>query len=54
MKKHKITKIWNNKKFDTIIDVRAPVEFNEDHIVGAINCPVLNNEEREKVGKVYC
>jgi tRNA 2-selenouridine synthase len=53
MKKHKITKIWNNKKFDTIIDVRAPVEFNEDHIVGAINCPVLNNEEREKVGTIY-
>ena len=28
------TKIWDDKKYDTIIDVRSPSEFNEDHIPG--------------------
>ena len=44
-----ITKIWDNKKYDTIIDVRSPYEFNEDHIPGAINLPVLDDEERKKI-----
>ncbi|MDE0826458.1 MAG: tRNA 2-selenouridine(34) synthase MnmH [Akkermansiaceae bacterium] len=39
--------------FSEIIDVRAPVEFEEDHIPGAINLPVLNNEERAEVGTIY-
>jgi tRNA 2-selenouridine synthase len=29
--------------FDEIIDVRSPAEFAEDHIPGAINCPVLDD-----------
>ena len=53
MTKHKLIKKWNNKKFDTIIDVRSPLEFVEDHIVGAINCPVLSDLERQKVGTIY-
>lgn len=53
MTKHKLIKKWNNKKFDTIIDVRSPLEFIEDHIVGAINCPVLSDLERQKVGTIY-
>ena len=40
-------------KFDTIIDVRSPSEFAEDHIPGAINCPVLSDEERIAVGTLY-
>ena len=40
-------------EFDTIIDVRSPAEFAEDHIPGAINCPVLDNEERIRVGTLY-
>ncbi len=39
--------------FDAIIDVRSPDEFAEDHIPGAINLPVLSNEERAEVGTVY-
>lgn len=39
--------------FDTIIDVRSPAEFAEDHVPGAINCPVLDNEERARVGTLY-
>lgn len=41
------------KKFDTIIDVRSPSEFAEDHIPGAINCPVLDDQERIRVGTMY-
>ena len=40
-------------EFDEIIDVRTPLEFAEDHIPGAINCPVLSNEERVTVGTLY-
>ncbi|MEX0350315.1 MAG: tRNA 2-selenouridine(34) synthase MnmH [Paracoccaceae bacterium] len=39
--------------FDTVIDVRSPAEYAEDHVPGAINLPVLNNEERARVGKIY-
>lgn len=39
--------------FDEIIDVRTPAEFADDHIPGAINCPVLSNEERVTVGTLY-
>lgn len=40
-------------EFDTIIDVRSPSEFAEDHVPGAINCPVLDDEERVRVGTLY-
>lgn len=40
-------------KYDEIIDVRTPAEFAEDHIPGAINCPVLDDEERIRVGTLY-
>lgn len=39
--------------FDTIIDVRSPAEFAEDHVPGAVNMPVLSNEERATVGTIY-
>lgn len=39
--------------FSCIIDVRSPAEFAEDHIPTAINCPVLDNEERILVGTTY-
>ncbi len=39
--------------FDTVIDVRSPAEFGEDHIPGAINLPVLSNTERARVGTIY-
>jgi tRNA 2-selenouridine synthase len=40
-------------EFDTLIDVRSPAEYAEDHIPGAINCPVLSNGERIRVGTLY-
>ena len=39
--------------FDTIIDARTPAEFELDHIPGAVNCPVLDNEQRIVVGTLY-
>ena len=35
------------------VDVRAPVEYNEDHIPGAVNLPIFNDEERKEVGTLY-
>ena len=39
--------------FDEVIDVRSPAEYAHDHIPGAINCPVLDDEERARVGTLY-
>ncbi|MFV0386591.1 tRNA 2-selenouridine(34) synthase MnmH [Paracoccus sp. (in: a-proteobacteria)] len=39
--------------FDDIIDVRSPSEYAEDHLPGAINLPVLDDEERARVGTIY-
>lgn len=41
------------EQFDTIIDVRSPSEFALDHLPGAINCPVLDDEQRIQVGTMY-
>ena len=35
------------------IDVRAPIEFEQGSIPGATNLPLLNNQQREQIGKVY-
>jgi tRNA 2-selenouridine synthase len=39
--------------FDCIIDARSESEFALDHIPGSINCPVLNDEERIRIGTMY-
>jgi len=39
--------------FDLVIDVRSPAEFALDHIPGAVNFPVLNNDERAQIGTLY-
>lgn len=39
--------------FDTIIDVRSPSEFAEDHVPSAINLPALDDAERARVGTMY-
>jgi tRNA 2-selenouridine synthase len=40
-------------QFDEVIDVRSEGEYADDHVPGAINCPVLDNSERALVGTVY-
>lgn len=39
--------------FDTVIDARSPAEYAEDHLPGAVNWPVLDNDERRSVGTEY-
>ncbi|MCC6916280.1 tRNA 2-selenouridine(34) synthase MnmH [Nitrosomonas sp.] len=36
-----------------LIDVRAPVEFIQGSLPGAVNLPILNDEERAYVGTTY-
>ena len=36
-----------------LIDVRSPGEFQQGHIVGAVNIPLFTDEERAAVGTVY-
>lgn len=40
-------------QYSAIIDARTPAEFELDHVPGAINCPVLSNEERITIGTIY-
>jgi len=39
--------------FDAVIDVRSPAEYLLDRLPGALNWPVLNDEERARVGTEY-
>lgn len=48
----KLEEILYNDKY-IIIDVRSQGEYEEDHIPGAINLPILSDEERAEVGTVY-
>ena len=40
-------------RFDAVIDVRSPAEFLLDHLPGAINCPVLDDQQRITIGTLY-
>ena len=40
-------------EFDCIIDVRSPAEFDDDHIPGAVNFPVLDDLERVQIGTLH-
>ena len=51
--KNQLATLAEIERFDCVIDVRTPLEFADDHIPGAINAPVLSNEERVLVGTMY-
>jgi len=40
-------------QFDEVVDVRTPREYGEDHVPGAVNRPVLFDDERARVGTLY-
>ena len=42
-----------SRGFDTIIDVRSPAEYAEDHLPGAVSMAVLDDAERARVGTIY-
>jgi tRNA 2-selenouridine synthase len=50
---HHPTTVADIADFKVLIDVRSPAEFALDHLPGAINCPVLDDEERQIVGTTY-
>ena len=37
-------------RFDAVIDARSPSDFAEDRLPGALNWPVLDDEQRRIVG----
>lgn len=39
--------------FDAVIDARSESEFAEDHLPGAVNWPVLDDDERRLVGTLH-
>ena len=49
----RITEWWQVNDIDTVIDVRTPAEFADDHIPDAINLPVLSNQQRIDIGTMY-
>ncbi len=51
--KHGLAGVGDIAGADTLIDVRSPSEFAEDHLPGAINCPVLDDDERALIGTLY-
>ena len=51
--KHAMASVGDLANADTVIDVRSPSEYAEDHIPGAINCPVLDDDERALIGTIY-
>src|SRR5665213_4544149 len=40
-------------RFDDVVDVRTPAKFALDQVPGAINLPVLSDDERALVGTIY-
>lgn len=51
--KNQLAPLADIDRFSCVIDVRTPAEFAEDHLPGAINAPVLSDEERVVVGTMY-
>tara|TARA_Y100000996_G_scaffold98481_1_gene70833 strand:- start:1369 stop:2442 length:1074 start_codon:yes stop_codon:yes gene_type:complete len=47
---HMISLIKNNT---TLIDLRAPIEFNKGAFPSSVNIPILNNEQRASIGIKY-
>ena len=50
---HQPTTVADLQDFTVLIDARSPAEYALDHLPGAINCPVLDDEERRIVGTTY-
>jgi len=48
-----LSEFFSLRKDLPVVDVRSEGEFGEGHIPGAINIPILNNEERKEVGTDY-
>lgn len=45
--------LYQLQEFDAVLDARSPAEFADDHLPGAENWPVLDDEQRRIVGTLY-
>ena len=50
---HGIANVAQLDEFDEVIDARSPAEYAEDHLPHAISCPVLDDEQRARIGTLY-
>lgn len=48
-----IQEYYNKIPHIPLVDVRSPGEFQQGHIVGAVNIPLFSDDERAAVGTVY-
>ena len=48
-----IEEYYNKAPLIPLVDVRSPGEFQQGHIVGAVNIPLFSDEERAAVGTIY-
>lgn len=53
MKNSGVATVAQLDEYSEIIDARTPSEYAEDHIPGAVNLPVLDDEERARVGTLH-
>lgn len=45
--------MYDFSRYDLIIDARSEKEYQEDHVPGAINLPVVHNDEYAEVGTLH-
>ncbi len=48
-----LEELWGHRQNHPIVDARSEGEFAQSHVIGALNLPILNNEERKVVGTIY-
>ncbi|MDX5340038.1 MAG: tRNA 2-selenouridine(34) synthase MnmH [Cyclobacteriaceae bacterium] len=48
-----LSEFWTLRKQIPMVDARSESEFDQSHIPGAQNLPILNNQERIEVGTLY-
>ncbi|BCK87865.1 tRNA 2-selenouridine synthase [Sideroxyarcus emersonii] len=53
MQNPRVVTVSQLSDYNEIVDVRSPAEYAEDHIPGAISAPVLDDEQRARVGTLY-
>ncbi len=42
-----------NQHEHLLVDVRSPIEYQKGHIIGAVNIPLFENDERSIIGTLY-
>jgi len=45
--------LQHRARFQALLDARSESEFADDHLPGAINAPVLHDDERAEIGTLY-